>query len=49
METIDICSEGYDATVYLLSTEANKAWLDAAIDEAKRGEGVEIGLEDIWE
>jgi PHD/YefM family antitoxin component YafN of YafNO toxin-antitoxin module len=37
-----------DATEYLLSTETNREWLDAAIAEAKRGEGVEIKLEDLW-
>ena len=37
-----------DATDYLLSTEANKAWLNTAMDEAKKGEGVEIKLEDLW-
>jgi len=37
-----------DATEYLISTKANKEWLDAGIAEAKRGEGVEIKLEDLW-
>lgn len=37
-----------DDTQYLLSTEANIVWLDEAILEAKRYEGVEIKLEDIW-
>ena len=37
-----------DATEYLISTEANRAWLDTAMKEAKRGEGVEIKLEDLW-
>ena len=37
-----------DATEYLLSTQANKEWLDAAMEEAKSGEGVEIKLEDLW-
>lgn len=37
-----------DATAYLLSTEANKKWLDTAIEEAKNGEGAEIKLEDLW-
>jgi len=37
-----------DATEYLISTKANKEWLDAGIAEAKSGEGVEIKLEDLW-
>ncbi|MDB5142099.1 MAG: hypothetical protein JWQ66_812 [Mucilaginibacter sp.] len=37
-----------DATAYLLSTEANKEWLNTAMAEAKNGEGVEIKLEDLW-
>jgi hypothetical protein len=37
-----------DATEYLLSTQANKEWLEAAMEEAKRGEGVEIKLKDLW-
>jgi len=37
-----------DATEYLLSTEANKEWLDTAMKEAERREGVEIKLEDLW-
>jgi hypothetical protein len=37
-----------DATEYLLSTKANKEWLDTAIAEAKKGEGVEIKLSDLW-
>jgi hypothetical protein len=37
-----------DATDYLLSTKANKEWLDTAMAEAKNGEGVEIKLEDLW-
>ncbi|BAU55478.1 DUF2683 family protein [Mucilaginibacter gotjawali] len=37
-----------DATEYLLSTNANKEWLDTAMIEAKKGEGVEIKLEDLW-
>jgi len=31
-----------DATDYLLSTEANKHWLNTAIKEAENGEGIEI-------
>ncbi len=37
-----------DATEYLLSTEANKHWLNTAMEEAKRGEGKKIKLEDLW-
>jgi hypothetical protein len=37
-----------DATEYLLSTKANKEWLDTAMKEAKNGEGIEIKLEDLW-
>jgi hypothetical protein len=37
-----------DATEYLLSTEGNKKWLNTAMSEAKKGEGVEIKLEDLW-
>ncbi len=37
-----------DATEYLLSTEANKEWLNTAMAEAKKGEGIEIKLEDLW-
>jgi hypothetical protein len=37
-----------DATEHLLSTEANKRWLNTAMTEAKNGEGVEIKLEDLW-
>ncbi len=37
-----------DATSYLLSTGANKTWLNTAMSEAKNGEGVEIKLEDLW-
>ncbi|HEY5327760.1 MAG TPA: DUF2683 family protein [Mucilaginibacter sp.] len=37
-----------DATEYLISTKANKEWLDTGIAEAKRGEGIEIKLEDLW-
>jgi hypothetical protein len=37
-----------DATDYLLSTKANKEWLDNAMTEAKNGEGIEIKLEDLW-
>lgn len=37
-----------DATDYLLSTKANKEWLDNAMKEAKNGEGTEIKLEDLW-
>jgi hypothetical protein len=37
-----------DATEYLLSTDANKEWLNTAMKEAKDGEGVEIKLEDLW-
>jgi uncharacterized protein DUF2683 len=37
-----------DATEYLLSTKANKEWLDTAMMEAKKGEGVEIKLKDLW-
>ena len=37
-----------DATDYLVSTKANKEWLDTAIDEAKKGEGKEIKLDDLW-
>jgi len=37
-----------DATEYLLSTESNKEWLDTAMKEAERREGVEIKLEDLW-
>jgi len=37
-----------DATEYLLSTNANKERLDAAIEEAKDGKGVEIKLKDLW-
>ena len=37
-----------DATEYLLSTEANKQWLNTAMNEAKNGEGIEIKLEDLW-
>ena len=37
-----------DETTYLMSTEANKAWLDAALIEYENGEGVEIKLEDLW-
>ena len=37
-----------DATEYLLSTKANKEWLDTAMIEAQKGEGTEIKLEDLW-
>jgi hypothetical protein len=37
-----------DATEYLLSTKANKEWLDTALEEAKKGEGIEIKLKDLW-
>ena len=37
-----------DATAYLVSTKANKSWLDTALSEANGGEGVAIKLEDIW-
>ena len=37
-----------EVTDYLLSTKANKEWLDSAIQEDKRGEGIEIKLEDLW-
>lgn len=37
-----------DATEYLVSTQANKEWLDAAMLEAKNGEGVAIKLEYLW-
>jgi hypothetical protein len=37
-----------DATDYLLSTKANKEWLDTAMKEAKNNEGAEIKLEDLW-
>lgn len=37
-----------DATEYLVSTKANKKWLDTAMDEARKGEGKEIKLEDLW-
>lgn len=37
-----------DATEYLVSTQANKEWLDTAMIEAKKGEGTEIKLEDLW-
>ena len=37
-----------DATEYLLSTEANKEWLNTAMMEDKKGEGIEIKLEDLW-
>ncbi len=37
-----------DATEYLLSTQANKEWLDTALNEAKNGEGAEIKLDDLW-
>ena len=37
-----------DATGYLLSTEANKQWLNTAIKEAENGEGIEIKTEDLW-
>jgi hypothetical protein len=37
-----------DTTEYLLSTEANKQWLNTAMTEAKNGEGIEIKLEDLW-
>jgi hypothetical protein len=37
-----------DATDYLLSSEANKKWLDSAMIEAKKGEGIEIKTEDLW-
>jgi hypothetical protein len=37
-----------DATEYLLSTEANKEWLNTAMAEAKKEEGIEIKLKDLW-
>ncbi|HVW16189.1 MAG TPA: hypothetical protein VHB54_20325 [Mucilaginibacter sp.] len=37
-----------DATEYLISSEANKKWLDTAMLEAKNREGKEIKLEDLW-
>ena len=37
-----------DATEYLVSTAANKAWLDTAMAEHERGEGIPIKLEDLW-
>ena len=37
-----------DATEYLISIAANKSWLDEALVEYKKGEGVEIKLEDLW-
>lgn len=37
-----------DATEYLLSTAANKEWLNTAMKEAKNGEGVEIKLHNLW-
>jgi hypothetical protein len=37
-----------DETDFLTSTEANKKRLDAALEAAKRGEGVKMNLDDIW-
>jgi len=37
-----------DATAYLLSTDANKQWLNTALKEAENGEGIEIKTEDLW-
>ena len=37
-----------DTTGYLISNKANKEWLDTAMQESKRGEGVEIKLKDLW-
>ncbi len=37
-----------DATDYLVSTAANKEWLDTAIEEAKNGKGKEIKLDNFW-
>ncbi len=37
-----------DATDYLVSTKANKARLDKAMEEYKAGGGVEIKTEDLW-
>ncbi len=37
-----------DATEYLISTMANKEWLDTAMTEAKNKEGIEIKLDDLW-
>jgi len=36
-----------DVTEYLVSTEANKQWLNTALIEAKNGEGIEIKLESL--
>lgn len=37
-----------DDAEYLLSTEANKQWLNTAIKEAENGEGTEIKTGDLW-
>lgn len=37
-----------DETAYLLSTEANKQWLNTAMKEAENGDGTEIKTEDLW-
>ena len=37
-----------DTTDYVLSTQANKEWLDTAMIESKNGEGIEIKLDDLW-
>lgn len=37
-----------DQTAYLLSTQANKNCLDAAMKAHENGEGVEIKFNDLW-
>jgi hypothetical protein len=37
-----------DATEYLTSTKANKAWLNQALAEDRNREGVELNPDDLW-
>lgn len=39
--------EELDATAYLMSSAANKAMLDKSLEQAKRGEFIEVKAEDL--
>ncbi|RYX86933.1 hypothetical protein EON73_02405 [bacterium] len=41
-------TEAADDTAYLLSSAANAAHLQKSIEQAKKGEVVKLGLDDIW-
>ncbi|MGI4019931.1 MAG: hypothetical protein ACRYFA_00350 [Janthinobacterium lividum] len=41
-------TEATDDTAYLLSSAANAAHLQKSIEQAKNGEVVKLGLDDIW-